>query len=205
MLFYNNTHWSNPPKIRKIGFGMDTDWSDETVLTDWSWSPGLTSGVVFKLPPRKNKKILLLHGWFSSGSSKEWHLHWEGYDVFRPELSNWFFNSAVKTAQDEFDKRKPDAIVGSSRGAAVAMSINSGDVPLILLAPAWKQFANTDKVKSNTIIIHSPNDDIIPVKDSVELATKNKIPLLRVGENHRLNCLQGKEALDTALDHMLKA
>jgi hypoxanthine phosphoribosyltransferase len=44
------------------------------------------------------------------------------------------------TAQAEFDQHQPDVIVGSSRGGAVALNINSKDTPLVLLCPAWKNW-----------------------------------------------------------------
>jgi hypothetical protein len=36
------------------------------------------------------------------------------------------FATAVKIAQEEFDRHQPDVVVGSSRGEAVAMNINIG-------------------------------------------------------------------------------
>jgi hypothetical protein len=37
-----------------------------------------------------------------------------------------------------FDQHHPDVVIGSSRGGAVAMNINTVSTPLILLCPAWK-------------------------------------------------------------------
>jgi hypothetical protein len=37
----------------------------------------------------------------------------------------------------EFDQHHPDVVVGSSRGGAVAMNIDAGAAPLVLLCPAW--------------------------------------------------------------------
>ena len=39
------------------------------------------------------------------------------------------FKQCVRIAQAEFDKHKPDVVVGSSRVGAVVMNINSGDAP----------------------------------------------------------------------------
>jgi hypothetical protein len=59
-------------------------------------------------------RIIFLHGWRSlTGSSP-----------------NDDFNAAVRIAQDEFEQGKPDGVIGSSRGGAVAMNINSGTAPL---------------------------------------------------------------------------
>ena len=58
-------------------------------------------------------------------------------------------------AQAEFDKHQPDVVVGSSRGGAVAMNINSGDAKLVLLCPAWKKWGTAKTVKPGTVILHS--------------------------------------------------
>ena len=45
-------------------------------------------------------------------------------------------------------------VVGSSRGGAVAMSLDSGDTPLVLLCPAWKKYRAAKTVKPSTVILH---------------------------------------------------
>jgi uncharacterized protein len=82
------------------------------------------------------KKGLFLHGWSSDGGMKTMFMRSLGYDVQNPNLSDWFFSRAVRQAQAAYDEFQPDVIVGSSRGGAVAMALNSGDTPLVLLAPA---------------------------------------------------------------------
>jgi hypothetical protein len=61
----------------------------------------------------------------------------------------------VQTAQAEYDQHKPDVIVGSSRGGAVALNINSKDTPLVLLCPAWKNWGTVNTLKPNSVILHS--------------------------------------------------
>ena len=76
---------------------------------------------------------------------------------------------AVKIAQAEFDKHQPQVVVGSSRGGAVAMNINSGEARLVLLCPAWKKYGTARTVKPGTVILHSRADDVVPFADSEEL------------------------------------
>lgn len=79
-------------------------------------------------------KILFLHGWHSVPSGvKQTYLKDHGHEVVNPALDDDDFDAAVRTAQDEYDRQQPDVIVGSSRGGAVAMNIQSGDTPLVLL------------------------------------------------------------------------
>jgi predicted esterase YcpF (UPF0227 family) len=86
-------------------------------------------------------KIIFLHGWQSiPGGVKPTFLAQHGHEVVNPKLPDEDFEAAVRIAQAEFDRHRPDVVVGSSRGGAVAMNINSDDVKLVLLCPAWKKY-----------------------------------------------------------------
>ncbi len=115
-------------------------------------------------------KILFLHGWQSTpGGRKPTYLSDHGHIVLNPALPDDDFDAAVAIAQAEYDEHQPDVVVGSSRGGAVAMNIENGDTPLVLLCPAWKRWGTATTVKPNTIILHSEQDDVIPLADSQEL------------------------------------
>ena len=132
-------------------------------------------------------KILFLHGWHSvPGGVKPTYLKNHGYEVINPALDDDDFTLAVRIAQAEFDKHRPQVVVGSSRGGAVAMNINSGDAKLVLLCPAWKKFGTARTVKADTAILHSRADDVIPFADSEELARNSGATLIEVGTDHRL-------------------
>src|SRR5271167_4890842 len=108
-------------------------------------------------------KILLLHGWQSvPGGVKPTFLAQHGHEVINPKLPDEDFNEAVQIAQAEFDMHQPQVVVGSSRGGAVAMNINSGEARLVLLCPAWKRWGTAKTVKKNTTILHSRADEVIP-------------------------------------------
>lgn len=147
-------------------------------------------------------KILFLHGWTSvPGGRKPTYLKNHGHEVVNPPLPDDDFEAALKIAQAEFDQHQPDVVVGSSRGGAVAMNIDSGDTPLVLLCPAWKTWGTAKTVKPNTVILHSRADDVVPFADSEELLRNSGLPqesLIEVGTEHRL-------ADDGSLGKMLKA
>ena len=144
-------------------------------------------------------KILFLHGWTSiPGGRKPSFLKDHGHEVLNPALDDDDFELAVRRAQAEYDQHQPDVIVGSSRGGAVAMNIEIGDSPLILLCPAWKNWGTATTVKPNAIILHSRLDDVIPFADSEELATNSRLPpeaLIEVGNDHRLADPEPLEAM----------
>lgn len=135
-------------------------------------------------------KILFLHGWHSVvGGVKPTYLNDAGHEVINPALDDDDFEAAVDTAQAEYDQHKPNVIVGSSRGGAVAMNIKSGDTPLVLLCPAWKKWGTVKRLKPNAMVLHSRADDVIPFEESEELVLKSGLreeTLIEVGTDHRL-------------------
>ena len=135
-------------------------------------------------------KILFLHGWHSvPGGVKPTYLADHGQTVINPALDDEDFAAAVRAAQAEYDQHKPDVIVASSRGSAVALNINSRDTPLVLLCPAWKNWGIVKTLKPNSLILHCRNDDVIPFADSEELVASSGLPpqtLIEIGYDHRL-------------------
>jgi hypothetical protein len=134
--------------------------------------------------------ILFLHGWHSvPGGVKPSYLATNGHTVINPKLPDEDFEEALRIAQVEYDRHWPDVVVGSSRGGALAMNLDSGDTPLVLLCPAWKKHGTARTVRQNTTILHSRADDVVPFADSEELVRSSGLPasaLVEVGSDHRL-------------------
>ena len=132
-------------------------------------------------------KVLFLHGWNSiPGGVKPTFLARHGHEVVNPKLPDEDFNEAVGIAQAEFDRHQPAVVVGSSRGAAVAMNLDNGEAKLVLLCPAWRKYGTARIVKPGTVILHSRTDDVVPFADSEELARSSGATLIEVGTDHRL-------------------
>jgi hypothetical protein len=135
-------------------------------------------------------QILFLHGWQSvPGGVKPSYLAQHGHEVINPKLPDDDFAEAVRIAQEEFDRHQPAVVVGSSRGGAMAMNINSGGAKLVLLCPAWKKWGTVKTVKTGTVILHSQADDVVPFADSEELVRNSGLPasaLVEVVADHRL-------------------
>lgn len=134
--------------------------------------------------------ILFLHGWNSvPGGVKPSYLKDHGHEIINPALPHEDFAEAVRIAQAEFDTHRPQVVVGSSRGGAVAMNIKSGGARLVLLCPAWKKYGTARTVKTGTMILHSRVDEVVPFADSEELIVNSGLPvwtLIEVGSDHRL-------------------
>ena len=153
-------------------------------------------------------KILFLHGWTSTpGGVKPSYLKTHGHTVLNPALPDDDFDDAVAIAQAEFDQHRPDVVVGSSRGGAVAMNIDSRTKPLVLLCPAWKRWGTATTVKPGTVILHSRADDVVPFADSEELVRNSGLPLeslIEVGTEHRLADQESLAAMLGACERRLK-
>src|SRR5436309_13991517 len=105
-------------------------------------------------------KILFLHGWQSvPGGVKPTFLAQHGHEVINPKLPDEDFAEAVRIAQAEFDRHQPQAVVGSSRGGAVAMSIDSGKARIVLLCPAWKKYGSAGTIKPDTVVPFADSEE----------------------------------------------
>lgn len=135
-------------------------------------------------------KILFLHGWQSVvGGVKPSYLASAGHEVINPKLPDEDFAEAVRIAQAELDRHRPDVVVGSSRGGAVAMNIAGRGARLVLLCPAWKRWGAARAVPPGSVVLHSRGDDVIPFAESEELVRTSGLPpeaLIEVGTDHRL-------------------
>jgi hypothetical protein len=144
-------------------------------------------------------KILFLHGWQSPpGGVKPTYLKDHGHTVLNPALPDDDFDAAVRIAPADFDQGRPDVVFGSSRGGAVAMNIDSGDTPLVLLCPAWKTWGTATTVKPGITILHSRADESVPFGNSEELLKNSGLPLeslIGVGTEHRLAEPESLEAV----------
>src|SRR5207237_6840630 len=112
-----------------------------------------------------------------------------GHEIINPALPDEDFKSALRIAQAEYDGHRPDVVVGSSRDGALAMNLDSGDTPLVLLCPAWRKHGTARTVKKDTTILHSRADDVVPFADSEELIRNSGLAasaLIEVGNDHRL-------------------
>ena len=134
--------------------------------------------------------VLFLHGWNSKpGGVKPSYLTEHGHTVINPALPDEDFVESVRIAQAAFDQHHPDVVVGSSRGGAVAMNVDTKRAALVLLCPAWKKWGTATTVKPRTIILHSEADDVVPIAHSCELVIQSGMPatsLVIVGNDHRL-------------------
>jgi len=148
------------------------------------------------------KKVLFLHGLESRpGGTKPTFLSRKGYKVFNPHLPKSSFEESIKIAQSVIDVESPDVVIGSSRGAAVAMCLNTDNCGVILIAPAWTRFSHSQNMdvllSSDTMIVHSRHDSIVDFSDSELLSKNSGAKLVSAGACHRMS---DNDALEAMLD-----
>lgn len=145
-------------------------------------------------------KVLLLHGKESQpGGRKARAIQEAGHELINPDLRlDW--DEAVDTAQRAFDLHNPDVVVGSSRGGAIAINIDTRGAPRVLIAPAWNMFGSENAVASNTVILHCKEDKIVPYEDSVDISARTGAKLICVGRSHRMSDSEALTALVDQLD-----
>ena len=132
-------------------------------------------------------KIVFLHGLESSpNSTKATYLRSMGHDVVAPHLPRDLFEQSVAEARRAIAAHKPDVVIGSSRGGAVAM-VARPSVPLVLVAPAWSKYAPWATVSGDATILHSDKDDVVPIEDSEALSRTFGARLVQVGDCHRMS------------------
>src|SRR6516162_6352776 len=99
-------------------------------------------------------KILYLHGLGSKpGGVKPTFLASLGHSVINPGMPDDDFGASVRIAQATYDEGRPEVVVGSSRGGAVALNLDTGATPLVLIAPAWRRWGTARTVRPGTVIL----------------------------------------------------
>lgn len=151
-------------------------------------------------------KILFLTGWqAASGGIKPTFLREHGHEVIEPDLDDDNFSVAVQTAQQAYNEGPPDVVLGLSRGGAVAMNIDIGKTPLVLMCPGWKRWGKAKTVGKNTMILHSRADDLVPFTFSEELITNSGLSpkaLIETGNDHFLSDPEPLQAMLEACERI---
>jgi hypothetical protein len=133
-------------------------------------------------------RILYLHGLRSRpGGVKPTLLAAAGHEVINPHLPDDDFEESLRRARAALDAGRPEVVVGSSRGGAVALNLDTGDRPVVLIAPAWRRWGTAATARPRTTILHSPADAVIPFADSAALVAASGLPpaaLVAVGDGH---------------------
>ena len=133
-------------------------------------------------------KILFLHGKEGTPEgTKPTTMRANGHWVIAPVLPKDDWALSLRRAYNCLDAFKPDVVVGSSRGGAIACALETV-APKILIAPAYNSFhVKNPVVDETTIILHCADDDLVSYEDSCILEEAFGCNLIACGEDHRMS------------------
>ena len=147
-------------------------------------------------------KILFLHGLEGrpNGTRAE-YLKSLGHEVFAPFLPKEDMFESILIAKRWLEHHRPDVIVGSSRGGAIASHLET-KARKVLIAPAYKAFAlEPHSINWRDTILHCFDDEIVPCQFSHELAQATECKLIDCGENHRMSDADALENLKEVVEN----
>jgi hypothetical protein len=151
-------------------------------------------------------RVVYVHGLESGPSAgKAVRLREGGLDVLAPALDTSMERLArgegaamlaesADRAVAAIEAHRPDVVVGSSFGGAVVHALlGSGRWagPTVLLCPAWRRVPGAPLLGPcrSLVVVHAPNDEVVPYADSVDLAAATGATLVTTGDDddHRLS------------------
>jgi hypothetical protein len=151
-------------------------------------------------------KILYLHGYGDSpGGTISDYLEEHGWQVIEPDLPCQNFDQCLVVGHTAFVESEPDVVVGYSQGAAIALNLDTGSIPLVLIAPGWKFRGDATTVRRNTIIVNSEHDEFVSLDDCRELLHSSGLSddrLIVAGEDHSMFDEEALAAIVEAIERI---
>jgi alpha/beta superfamily hydrolase len=142
-------------------------------------------------------RVQFIHGLEGSPQGSKAQFLAEHFDAITPAMDTGDFAGCVTLHARIIDEFRPEVLVGSSFGGAVAVALlQSGEWrgPTVLLAPAPGHFGVEESLPpgAQVIIAHGTRDDVVDIEGSRRLARSSSAEwaeLLEVDDDHRLQTL----------------
>lgn len=120
------------------------------------------------------------------------------------------FETCYELARAELEAHPASVLVGSSFGGAITLALlqrGAWSGPVVLLAPAAVRYELDPALPSgcHAIIIHDPNDDLVPYSDSELIARSNPcaVELWSSDGGHKLKTITHNGLLKRAVETQL--
>jgi hypothetical protein len=159
-------------------------------------------GPVRQLPRGHLSSALLIERPDDVSDARRFYLRTSGITVERPDFPSGTA-SAIRVAQEVFDRDEPGIVIGVGTGAALALALDLGDTPVILVAPEWREVVPERRATQRTVILHSAQDEVVPLSESVELARLSDLrpsAVRVVGASHAMVDAEALAALRVAVE-----
>jgi len=147
--------------------------------------------------PRPDLRVQFAHGLESSPQGIKARLFAEHFTALTPSMDTRDFARCVDVHARALETFRPDVLVGSSFGGAVAVALLMRGAyrgPTLLLAQAALRYVPSAAFPEGVpvVLVHGRQDDVIPFADSEALArtgTPELVTLLPQDDDHALTKL----------------
>lgn len=142
-------------------------------------------------------RVLFIHGSESSPQGAKARFLAERFELLAPEMDTGDFEGCVARQAEAIRRFRPEVVVGSSFGGAVAVALLQRGLwqgPTLLLAPAVLHYGLAPELPAGAPvwIAHGTRDDVVPIGESRALARSGapgQVRLFEVDDEHRLATL----------------
>lgn len=142
-------------------------------------------------------RVQFVHGLEGSPQGAKARLFADHFTASTPAMDTKDFEASVAVQEKEIVSFRPDVLVGSSFGGAVAVELlNRGawTGPTLLLAQAAVRQGKSAALPNGRRVwlVHGTNDDVVDVDESRQLArtgTPSLVRLIEVDDDHSLHAM----------------
>jgi predicted esterase len=151
----------------------------------------------------KSIRVLFIHGLESSPQSSKAQLFAEHFTALTPAMDTSDFADCVAVQRDAIASFRPDIVVGSSFGGAVAVALLQQSIwtgSTLLLAQAAASYLDEPALPPGVRVwvVHGTRDELVDIAESRRLAETGSAELVKwieVDDDHPLRELVGSGAL----------
>lgn len=148
-------------------------------------------------------RVQFAHGLESSPHGDKARALARDFDLCAPAMDTRDFESCVRVHAEALQAFRPELLVGSSFGGAVAVALLARGLyrgPTLLLAQAAARYVAAPVLPEGVrvTLVHGVRDEVVPVADSRALArtgTVSLVELIEVDDDHRLSALLARGEL----------
>lgn len=146
------------------------------------------------MAPAAPTRVQFIHGLEGSPQGSKARALAAHFDALAPAMDTSDFEGCVRTQAEALARFRPDVLVGSSFGGAVAVALlmrGAWRGPTLLLAQAAYHYLPDAALPAaaRVVLVHGLRDDLVPIEESRRLAATGDpdlVTLLEVDDIHPL-------------------